>query len=321
MSTLYPLNAFLTPNTTKAIATMRSAGFPRADAARMASPARTKARRATRTETPIEYGVSSGLSCAAWARKNIGARASPQPLKQSGCSRGVKHSGGLAITIRTLATALALSTVLLLAFAPTAAAHASANSADGNVRVTWGLLEEPGFTNEKTRLDLIIRENATGAGIGGLTAENITELALHYGEEEYDLGNITVNRGVKSGAFAGPGNYTSQFYVYLTRPGIYTLHIQGTIAGSEVDLEIPATHEYEPMTEIMFPEKIEPGGAGDLSALEARIAALEAKTQTMAQTPATLTPQDTAPPTKDAPALGVLVVMAAAVAVALARRK
>ena len=220
---------------------------------------------------------------------------------------------------RTLLATLVLTSTLL-AFAPSAEAHASANSADGKVRITWGLLEEPGYTHEKNRLDLVIRDNATGAGIGGLTAENVTELSLHYGEEEYDLGNITANRGVKSGAFAGGGNYTSANYVYLTRPGIYTLHIKGTIAGSAVELDIPATHEYEPMTEIMFPEEIEIGGAGDTSALEARIAALEAKAQTASTTPATLTPQTTSGGS-DAPAAGILLATIGAIAAAFILRR
>lgn len=209
----------------------------------------------------------------------------------------------------------------LLASAGSASAHASANSADGKVRITWGLLEEPGFTNEKTRLDLIIRDVATSAGIGGLTPENVTELSLRYGEEEYALGNITANRGVKSGAFAGGGNYTSANFVYLTRPGIYTLHIKGTISGSAVELDIPATHEYEPMTEIMFPDEIDIGGGGDTSALEARIAALEAKAQTASTKPATLTPQTTSGGS-DAPAAGILLgTLAAVVAALILRRK
>ena len=221
---------------------------------------------------------------------------------------------------RTL-VALILTTFLALAFAPTAAAHASANSGDGKVRVTWGLLEEPGFTHEKNRLDLILRDPATGAGIGGVTPDMITELSLHYGEEEYDLGNVTVNRNVKSGAFAGAGNYTSANFVYLTRPGIYTLHIQGTINGSEIDLEIPAAHPYEAMSEIMFPEEIEIGGeAPDLASIEARLAALEAKAQTQSTTPATVTTQ-TPSATNDAPAAGALLVMLGAVATALLLRR
>lgn len=221
---------------------------------------------------------------------------------------------------RSILTLLLLTTTLLLACSGSAAAHASANSADGNVRVTWGLLEEPGFTHEKVRLDLIIRDAGTGAGIGGLTADNVTELTLRYGEEEYDLGNVTANRGVKSGAFAGGGNYTSANFVYLTRPGIYTLHIKGTIAGSAVELDIPATHEYEPMSEIMFPDEIEIGGDGDTADLEARIAALEAKAVTASTTPATLTPQTTSGGS-DAPAAGILLATIGAIVAALIVRR
>ena len=220
-------------------------------------------------------------------------------------------------------TALAITTFLLLAFAPTATAHASQNSADGKVRVTWGLLSEPGYTHEKNRLDLILRDPATGAGLGGAESAGL-HIELKYGDEEYDLGNVTVNRGAKGSSFAGVGNYTSQHYLYLTRAGIYTLHISGTFNGSEIDLEIPATHEYGPMSDIMFPDEIEIGGGAstDLSAIEARLAALEAKSVTQSQTPATLVPQTpTTTTSKDAPALGVLILAAAFVAVALVRRR
>lgn len=234
----------------------------------------------------------------------------------------------LPLNRRTFVPTAIILAFLALALSPTAAAHASANSTDGKVRITWGLLEEPGFTNEKTRLDLIIRDATTMAGIGGILPANITELSLHYGEEEYSLGNITLNRGVKSGAFAGPGNYTSANFVYLTRPGIYTLHIKGTIEGSEVDLEIPAAHEYESMSEIMFPGEIEIGAEPtDTSALEARIAkletdlaALKAELATQSQTPATLTPQPS-PEQNDAPAAGILLVAVAAIGAALVLRR
>lgn len=222
--------------------------------------------------------------------------------------------------LRRISTAFALLVLLLVAFAGSASAHASANSADGKVRVTWGLLEEPGFTHEKNRLDLIIRDAATSAGIAGVDTSGV-KIELVYGEEKYDLGNVTVNRAVKGGSFAGPGNYTSAKFVYLTSPGIYTLHISGTINGSAVDLTIPATHEYEPMGEIMFPEEIEIGGAGDTSDLEARIAALEAKTSTMSQTPAPVITQPTSPPSKDAPAAGILLATVALVAAALVLRR
>lgn len=224
---------------------------------------------------------------------------------------------------RRILTTLALSTFLLLAVAGGAAAHASKNSADGNVRVTWGFLDEPAFTGSKLRIDLIIRDAATGAGIGGLTDVDITELLLHYGEEHYDLGDITPYRGAKGSSFAGEGNYTGENAVWLTRAGIYTLHIAGTIAGSAINLEIPSAHEYPSNDEISFPTPLADGTG---SAIEARIAALEAEVArlkanatTQSQTPATLTPQPTAGATNDAPAAGILVVTVALVGLALLR--
>lgn len=218
---------------------------------------------------------------------------------------------------RRVVPILLLATFLVVALAPTAAAHASANSGDGKVRVTWGFLDEPAFTGAKLRLDIILRDPATGAGIGGVSAADITELSLHYGEEEYDLGNLTAYRGVKGSAFAGDGNYTGAKAVWLTRAGIYTLHIQGTIHGSEVDLEIPSTHEYPSHDEIAFPE-------AQAEALEARVAALEGDLQalkqqmaTQANAPATVTPQDTS----EAPAAGLLLALLALAAVALLLRR
>lgn len=225
-------------------------------------------------------------------------------------------------TMMTLAT-IAL---LCLAAAPTASAHASKNSADGKIRVTWGFLEEPAYTGQKLRVDLIIRDNATMAGIGGLNSTHITELSLHLGEEEYDLGNITAYRGAKTGAFAGDGNYTASNPVWLTKAGVYVLHIKGTIEGSEIDLEIPASHEYHAAEDIMFPGGGAHGEDDDAAGLEARIAALEAKVaaleseaKTASETPATVTAQ--ASPKGPVPAAGVALVALAAVAVALALRR
>lgn len=218
--------------------------------------------------------------------------------------------------------AIALAS-LALVLAPTAAAHASKNTEDGKYRVTWGLLSEPGFTHEKNRLDLVIRENATGAGVGGLTAANVT-IKLVYGEEAYDLGEITPNRNAKGSAFAGEGNYTSQHFVYLTRPGIYALHIAGDIHGSPVNLTIPAAHEYESMSEIMFPDETEIGAGegGDLAAriaaLEAEVQALKAQQQTQSSTPATVTEQA---PQNGIPATGAIVAALAVVGAALVLRR
>jgi hypothetical protein len=225
--------------------------------------------------------------------------------------------------ILLLATALAF---LALAFAPAASAHASMNTADGEYRVTWGFLDEPAYTHQKNRLDLTIRDAATG--IGGLTAANLT-VKLVYGEDEYDLGNISAYRGAKGGAFAGDGNYTSANHVWVTREGIYSLAVTGDIRGSPVDLTIPAAHEYHSMSHIAFPDDDAFPAGSDTSALEARIAALEeqvsalrAQVQTQSETPATLTPQTpAASPDNGVPApLFVLALGAVAAALVLRRR-
>lgn len=226
------------------------------------------------------------------------------------------------MSTRRIATALAALTFLALALAPTAAAHASKTSDDGKVRVTWGFLDEPAYTGSKLRIDLIIRDAATGAGIGGLTGADITELSLRYGEEEYDLGDVTAYRSVKGSAFGGDGNYTGEHAVWLTHPGIYTLHIEGNIAGSAIDLDIPSAHEYPAHDEIAFPEAADASGLeARVAALEQQVAALRAQQQTQAQTPATLTPQ-TPPTSTDAPAGGILLAaVGAVVAALLVRRK
>ena len=209
---------------------------------------------------------------------------------------------------------LSLLAAMLLAFSGSAAAHASQNSADGKIRVTWGWLEEPAHAGEKLKLDLVIRDNANGAGISGLTGANITILTLGYGEKEYALGNLTAYNGPKGGAFAGPGSYTASISVIPTREGIYTLHIKGTVNGSAVDLEIPAQHALEYPDALAFPDPLPTN-----EALEARVAALEAKAQAQSQTPAPLTKQ--APSGNSIPLVGMLGVLAVCGLVALARRQ
>lgn len=216
-----------------------------------------------------------------------------------------------------LRIAAATLLVACLALAPTAAAHASKTSGDGKVRVTWGWTGEPAVTMSKNGLDLVIRDNATGAGIGGLEKANLT-VSLHHGEDELHVETLATQSG------KGPGNYTASHAITPTKPGLYTLHVTGTIAGSQVDLEIPATHEMESIEETYFP----PMASGDAAALaqkvatlEQKVAALEAKAQAQSTTPTDVTPQ-TGNGGNDAPGFGLLAALAAAgLAVVLLRRR
>lgn len=237
----------------------------------------------------------------------------------------VKLPRGGPMNLTRLSALLLIPTILLFASAGGAAAHASKNSSDGKVRVTWGWLNEPANAGEKLRVDLVIRDSATGAGIGGLTAADFTELTLHYGEEEYALGNVTTYTGPKGGTFAGPGSYTASVAVIPTREGIYELHIKGIVNGSEVDLEIPASHALEYPEALAFPDPLKTNEALEtrLAAMEAEIAALKAKAQTQSQTPATLTPQTPSPAQKgnSIPMVGLLALVAVLAFVALRKNQ
>lgn len=217
----------------------------------------------------------------------------------------------------------ALALALVVAPAGLAAAHSSQSSADGKIKITWGWLDEPAYTDSKNRLDLVIRDAATNQGIGGLTAANFTEVSLHspVGDEEYDLGAVSAYAGAK-GASAGPGNYTSAKPVIPTAPGVYVLHIVGNVQGSAFDLEIPASHAVDDSTALAFPARNASGLDARVAALEQEVAALKAQSKTSSETPATVTPQ-TSPAAKGIPApaaLGALGIVGV-VAFLLGRRR
>lgn len=218
---------------------------------------------------------------------------------------------------------LLAAAALLIAVVPApASAHASKTTEDGKIRIVWGWLEEPAFSETKNRLDLSIRDGATGAGIAGLTSANITKLAISYGESQYSLGNLSAYSGAKSGTFAGPGNYTATNHVYLTRPGLYVLHIAGTVQNTTFDLEIPHNHEVEPREEIAFPAEEEEDGALEdrIAALEQKVASLEAEAKTQSETPATVTSQES--PAAPTPGFGVLAALGAlGIALLVLRRR
>lgn len=209
---------------------------------------------------------------------------------------------------RILATLLVLS----LALVPTAAAHKTAYTPEGNVKIVWGFLNEPAVTMDKTGIDLVLTDNATGAAILG--AADTVEVRLKHGEDEIHLEDLGAR-------FGNPGSYTQ--VITLTKPGLYTLVLRGTINGTEVDMAIPAAHEVAPISETYFPD-LEAADTAALAAkvaqLETKVAALEAKAVTQSTTPA---PTSTQPPPggNDAPALGIVGALSALGVVLLLRRR
>lgn len=216
---------------------------------------------------------------------------------------------------KTILGILAIAT-LLLAVSGTASAHKTAYSPDGKVKIVWGFVNEPAVSMTKNGLHLALSDNLTGAPITG--AESLhAELKYAGADEEREL--------PLSAQFNVPGAYTS--VVTPSKPGLYTLHLKGTINGSEVDLEIPASHDVTAIEETYFPE-IEAAETGDtaelvaqIQALTARVSALEAKAQTQSNTPATLTPQPTAGGNDTPLSAGIVLAALGAVALALAMRR
>lgn len=204
---------------------------------------------------------------------------------------------------------------LALAFTPAAEAHKTEYAADGTIKIVWGLLHEPAVTWRATGLDLRVTDNATGAGI---PLENMTVNAtLSYGDERLPL--------TLKGRHGQPAGVLTSQLLTPTRPGLYTLHLEGTIDGKAVDLAIPAAHDIEPAAESFFPEpSFDPYAAradssalqAEVDALKTRIAALEAKADTQSQTPAPVTPADA----QKTPGFG-LVAAIGAVAIVLALRR
>jgi hypothetical protein len=215
-----------------------------------------------------------------------------------------------------IALASALAVLLLALAAPTVAAHKTTYSADGKVKIVWGFLNEPALTMTKTGLDLILTDNATGAPIEGV--EKTLNASLVYGSDVHEFEDFAPQHGQK-------GRYTDK--ITLTRPGIYSLRLAGTINGTAVNMDIQGAHEIGAIEETYFPTFAAPADAsGKVTALEskvaqleAKIAALEAKAATQSQTPATLTsetPRNSVP----APGAASLLALASIAAVLVMRR-
>lgn len=211
--------------------------------------------------------------------------------------------------LRTSLIALA-ALLVLMAAAGTAAAHKTAYTPDGKIKIVWGFLNEPAVTMTKTGLDLRLSSNETGAPIAG--AEKTLNASLVYGDQVHDFA-LSASHGTA-------GAYTDK--ITLTRPGLYSLRLVGTINGTEVDMTIPGAHEVAAIEETYFPALGQGAGDADarIRALEAKVTALEGKLATQTGTPADVTPQGGA---NDVPAAGLLPALAVlgVAALVLARRR
>lgn len=209
---------------------------------------------------------------------------------------------------------------LLLLLSPLAAAHKSATSPDGKIKLVWGFADEPALTGTPNAIDLQILDAATNAPIDGVTATTL-RVEMHYGDEEFaftDFGPV----------FNQHGKYTAT--VTPTQPGYYVLHLSGAINGSDLGpdgVEIQASHEVREVANTYFPamnasanDDARVGALEkDVKELKDEVAALKAQLKTQATTPASTAPQST--PVSPTPSVALGAVALALVVVALAMRR
>lgn len=186
------------------------------------------------------------------------------------------------MNVRTALFALVSLALLLVAATGTASAHKTAYSSDGKVRIVWGFLGEPAVTYTKTGLDLQLRDNETGAPIEG--ADKTLTASLVLGNLSHPFA-LSPQHGADK-----KGYYTD--VVTLTRPGLYSLRLSGTVDGTDIDMTIPAQHEVNDLGTTYFPDAMGPGAlAAEVAKLRQEVDALKAQTKTQTDTPADLTPQ------------------------------
>ena len=90
-----------------------------------------------------------------------------------------------------------------------------------------GFAEEPAFAGSKNGVDLGLSDAKTGDPIvKGVELE----VELIFGDETMSL---PIEPEFLGGVFGEPGTYGAAFFP--TRPGAYTFHFTGTIAGEEID--------------------------------------------------------------------------------------
>jgi methionine-rich copper-binding protein CopC len=163
---------------------------------------------------------------------------------------------------------LALLTALVLALAaPAASAHTAVFSTDEKVRGSVGLLNEPVSTYAVTGLDLCFSQDTAAPR----KPVNVTD------PEAFTVTLRSPSGKTRSAPLEVPFGrancLTFETPLVLTEPGQYLLDFTGTINGTAFDLkDVKAGGEVIAREQITFPATV----ASD-EALEARIAALEAK--------------------------------------------
>jgi hypothetical protein len=179
---------------------------------------------------------------------------------------------------RTLLVLVAVAGVALL---PSLAAAHVTESFPNNVVVKVGWDVEPSESMNYNHVTMQLWDNATGAAITGVTTDNVTLTVTHAGQsktldfEESD---------------DDPGNYSAP--IEPTQPGIYVVHVKGTINGAKVDADFNV-EDVQDIADAQFPARTDPTAQmqQDIATLKSEVAALQAKLNTQSTTTTTLVTQ------------------------------
>ena len=160
--------------------------------------------------------------------------------------------------------------------APTAAAHTAVPSADGKVRGSIGLLNEPVSTYAVTGLDLCFTTaQATSSARTPLAVANPADFSATLKAPN----GMTEHQDLKA-QFGRTGCLTFSEPLVLTQPGQYTVDFTGSINGTTFSATaVAAGGKVVDRGNITFPASAVPSDLdleARINALQSRIAALEA---------------------------------------------
>lgn len=188
--------------------------------------------------------------------------------------------------MKSASVAMLLACAILIS---PAAAHTTKQTNDRHVTLTYGLLDEPVTTYQRTGLELCLNDGKGNPIKGVATSQPAVNITLTYGA--YARGGPVLYLTGDIKPFPDrPGCYT--YPLVFTTAGSYSLHVHGPINGTivNIDLAPDGDHAVTNSTQFMFPVQ-----ARSAEQQDARIAQLEADIEVLRGEVARLKPVQVSP--------------------------
>lgn len=188
---------------------------------------------------------------------------------------------GAAGWARMVLRTLLLATLAAALLTPAAMAHTAVSSADGKVRASVGLLDEPVSTYAVTGLDVCFTQETTASPRPAVNVANAGNFVatLRAPDGSQHTADLEV-------PFGRPNCLTFAEPLVLTQPGQYVVDLTGSINGTTFTATgVKAGGAVLDRAAITFPDEDVPSDqelAQRIAALQARVEALEANAQAAA---------------------------------------